>query len=105
MSRPIPAPKVWPDEIWARASRRMWAALVLSPSVEVFEALLANVAAPARRLDPDWVRVLTLAGDVVLSEALVLRVNAHGPLAPDPTRGRDGVLELAARATGGDRGQ
>lgn len=102
-SAPLPQPKVWPDEIWPRASRRTWAALVLSPSVEVFEALLANVAVPARRLKPDWVRVLNLAGDVVLSEALVLRINAHGPPLSDPLPARESRSGRVLRL--GDAGQ
>lgn len=104
MSQPSPPPKEWPDEVWARESRRIWAALVLSPRVEVFEALLADLPVPADRLDPDWRCALKLKREVVLDEALVLRVNGHGPLEPEPPRSRSRVLDLAARAVGGGRG-
>ena len=79
MSRPIPAPTEWPDEVWARASRRLWAALVLSPRVEVFEALLAGVPVSVHRLEPTWRIALQLRTRVVLDAALVLQVNGHGP--------------------------
>ncbi len=84
MSRPIPAPKAWPDVDEVRTAHRLWAGLVLSPRLEVMEALLAGQPVPARRLDQAWVCSLSLAGDVVLDDALVLRINAHGPLLSDP---------------------
>jgi len=34
----------------------LWKALVLAPSVEICEALLAGEAVPIERLDPGWVR-------------------------------------------------
>lgn len=80
MSRPIPPPKVWPDVDEVRAANRLWAGLVLSPRLEVMEALLAGQPVPARRLDQAWVRSLGLVGDVVLNDALVFRINAHGPM-------------------------
>ena len=81
MSRPIAPSIVWPDDSYDRkAAQRLWVAVVLSPRVEVCEALLAGVAVPARRLDRHWVSKLDLSGDVVLDDELVLRVNAHGPL-------------------------
>jgi hypothetical protein len=80
VSRLIPERKEWPDQAEARAATRVWAAAMLAPRIEVCEALHAGVPVKASRLDPAWVRTLRLAGDVVLDEALVLRVNAHGPL-------------------------
>ena len=58
---------------------------------------------PARKLDPRWRDALKLEGDVVLDDALVLRINAHGPLttvAAQSDPNRDRLLKLAARATG-----
>jgi hypothetical protein len=60
--------------------RRLAAAVLLAPRVEIAEALLAGVAVPARRLDPLLVAELGLRGDVVLVEELALRVVALGPL-------------------------
>lgn len=70
----------------AALSRRLWAAVVLSPSLQVCEALAAGVSVKASRLHPRWKRALKLKGDVVLDDALALRVNAHGPL--EQSRGR-----------------
>ena len=79
MSAPLPKPKVWQDPVEEKATQRLWAALVLSPRVEVCEALLAGVPVPARRLDATWRVALRLNGPVVLDEALVLQANGHGP--------------------------
>jgi hypothetical protein len=79
MSAPVPKPKVWQDPVEEKAARRLWAAVVLAPRVEVCEALFAGVLVPAHRLDPTWRVALRLNGRVVLDEALVLQVNGHGP--------------------------
>jgi hypothetical protein len=63
-----------------KLDRRLAAAVFLAPRVEIAEGLLAGVPMSARRLDPAWVRVLDLVGDIVLDDELALRVNAHGPL-------------------------
>ena len=67
--------------------RRLWAAVVLCPSLAVCEALAAGVPVNASRLDPTYRRALKLRGNVTLDEALALRVNAHGPL-DEADRGR-----------------
>ena len=70
------------DRAQARAHReslRLWAAAVLAPELTVCVALLSDVPIPAEKLDLDWARTLRLEGEVSLDEALVLRVNAHGP--------------------------
>jgi hypothetical protein len=64
----------------AVTSRRLWAAVVLSPSLQVSEALVAGLPIKAVRLEPAWRRALKLKRDVVLDEALALRMNAHGPM-------------------------
>ena len=44
---PDPASELWSDDVYDRkAAQRLWAAVVLSPRVEVCEALLAGVAVP-----------------------------------------------------------
>lgn len=40
----------WPDP------RRLWKIVMLSPSIEVCEALLRGQTVPVTRLDPEWVR-------------------------------------------------
>jgi hypothetical protein len=40
----------WPD------ARRLWRAMMLSPSIEVCEALLRGESVPVSRLDPLWVQ-------------------------------------------------
>lgn len=40
----------WPD------AGRLWRAFMLSPSIEVCEALLRGESVPLSRLDPVWVR-------------------------------------------------
>lgn len=62
------------------AEIRLSAAVYLCSRIEVVEALLSGVEVPVHRLDPWWARVLQLSGDVVLDDALALRVNARGPL-------------------------
>ena len=62
------------------ADLRLGAAIMLAPRIETAEALLAGVGVPAVRLDDGWRKALRLRGEVVLDEALALRVNAHGPL-------------------------
>jgi hypothetical protein len=39
---------------------RVWRAMMLAPSVEVCEALLAGESVPADRLDPEWSKRLGL---------------------------------------------
>ncbi len=56
------------------------AALRLSPTLEVYEALLAGVDVPSHRLDPAWVEALRLPQTVTLDPRLALRVSAFGPL-------------------------
>ena len=70
------------------ADQRLAAAVVLTPRVIVAEALLAGVPVAARRLDPEWVRELNLAGDVLLDHGLALRVVARGPIETTETRRR-----------------
>jgi hypothetical protein len=40
----------------AAASARMWRAMMLAPTLEVWESLLRGELVPAKRLDPDWVK-------------------------------------------------
>jgi hypothetical protein len=40
----------------SRAWRQFWRAVVLSPSLEVCEALVAGESVPLDRLDPEWSR-------------------------------------------------
>lgn len=68
------------DAAERRWTTRLWAAVLLSPTLSICEALVSAVPVPARRLEPAWVRALGLTGDVVLDEALVLRMNACGPV-------------------------
>jgi hypothetical protein len=44
------------------SARRLWRALVLSPSLEVFDALLRGECVPVDRLDCDWVARLGRRG-------------------------------------------
>lgn len=44
------------DALTVQAWRRVWRAVMLSPSLEVCEALLRGERVPLDRLDPDWVR-------------------------------------------------
>lgn len=69
-----------------RRMNRLWAGVQLARSLVTCEALVAGVPVPASRLDARWRKALGLRGDVVLDEALALRVNAHGPL--EESRGR-----------------
>jgi hypothetical protein len=64
VSKPIPKPIEWGDLNEEREARRLWAALVLSPRIEVCEGLIAGVPVPTRRLDQGWVSKLDLSGDV-----------------------------------------
>lgn len=59
---------------------RLAAAVIISPRIEVCEALLAGVKVPAVRLAPGWIAALDLTGNVTLDEQLALRVAGHGPL-------------------------
>jgi hypothetical protein len=40
----------------ARASRRLWKAIMLAPSLEICEALLRGESVPLDRLNPEWVK-------------------------------------------------
>jgi len=62
------------------AELRLAAGVLLTARVEVAEALLAGVPVPADRLDPAWTTALGLAGDVVVTTELALRVLGHGPI-------------------------
>lgn len=62
------------------AELRLAAAVNLASQIVVAEALLHGVSVPSGRLDRRWAEALRLEGDVVLDEALALRVAAHGPL-------------------------
>jgi hypothetical protein len=37
-------------------SRRLWKMIMLSPTVEILDALLAGEAVPIEQIDPVWVR-------------------------------------------------
>ena len=53
---------------------RLAAAVLLAPRIEIAEALLAGVTVSADRLNPWFAR--GLRGEVTLTDALALRVNA-----------------------------
>jgi hypothetical protein len=40
----------WPD------ARRLWRILMLSPTIEIAEALLKGQTVPIESLDPEWVK-------------------------------------------------
>lgn len=44
------------------SARRLWRALVLSPALEVFEALVRGESVPVDRLDGEWVARLGRRG-------------------------------------------
>jgi hypothetical protein len=50
-----PGGELTPEERWPDTSR-LWRAFMLSPSIEVCEALLRGESVPLDRLDPVWVR-------------------------------------------------
>ena len=56
MSRPIPAPRVWPDAAEVTASRRMWACLMLTTDVEIFFSLVSGRPVRAGQLDAEALR-------------------------------------------------
>jgi hypothetical protein len=40
----------------ADETRRIWAAMMLAPTLEVCEALLRSEKVPTEKLDPEWVK-------------------------------------------------
>jgi hypothetical protein len=56
MSRPIPQPKVWPDAAEETASRRLWAAIMLTDDLEVCRSILLGRPVFARQLDAEALR-------------------------------------------------
>lgn len=84
MSRPIPPPRVWQDSAEVTMDRRLWAAIMLSPDVEVCRSILLGRPVLARQLDA-----------VALGRAL------RGEPLPDPDsyfRIRPGHLDALAEA-------
>jgi hypothetical protein len=77
---PIADPVEWTPRRDLDWSRLLWVAVVLSPRLEICEALVSGIPVPARRLDFAWVQALDLANDIVLNKELALRVAGHGPL-------------------------
>lgn len=59
---------------------RLAAAVRLSPTIEVCEALLAGVDVPRHRMDAGWVEALGLPERITLDPELALRVSGHGRL-------------------------
>jgi hypothetical protein len=63
--RPLPG-----EDEWARAIvsggrtwyQRLWRAMMLAPTIEVCEALMAGEAVPLERLDQEWVKRFGLRG-------------------------------------------
>lgn len=51
MSRAIPEPKTWPDAQEVTASRRLWAAMMLTADLEVCRSILLGRPVLARQLD------------------------------------------------------
>lgn len=56
MSLPIPEPNVWTDAAEVAASRRLWAALVLTSDLEVCRSILLGRPVLARQLDAEALR-------------------------------------------------
>lgn len=56
MTRPIPAPKVWPDAVEETASRRLWAAMMLTENLQVCRSILLGRPVLARQLDVEALR-------------------------------------------------
>jgi hypothetical protein len=53
MSRPVPQPKVWPDAAEETASKRLWAAIMLTDDLEVCRSILLGRPVFARQLDAE----------------------------------------------------
>ena len=75
MSRPIPDPIVWPDTIEESASRRVWAALMLTADVEVCGSILLGRPVLAHQLDAEALR-RALRGEPLPSPDSYFRVRA-----------------------------
>ena len=56
MSRPIPPPKVWPDVAEETASRRLWAAWMLTSDIGVCRSILLGRPVLAHQLDAEALR-------------------------------------------------
>lgn len=51
MSRPVPAPRVWPNVAEETAFRRLWAAVMLTTDAAVCRSILSGRPVLARQLD------------------------------------------------------
>lgn len=95
MSRPIPSPRVWPDESEVTAANRLWAALMLARDVKTCEAICRGQPVLVANLDryvlrrglrggrpPDPESFLSVSGDMLdaIDEAgvIVQRKQAAG---------------------------
>lgn len=56
MSQPVPEPTVWTDADEERASRRLWAALMLTSDLEVCRSILLGRPVLAHQLDAQALR-------------------------------------------------
>ncbi len=73
MSRPIPTPVQWTDAVEETATRRLWAAVILTTDVVVCRSILAGRPVLARQLDAEALR-RALRGEPLPPRAHYFRV-------------------------------